>query len=398
MRLCICLHLTESATAPDNPSRLSKRKSTALLYSPTPENVFEFEFAGHSLADLETPVPIIDFDVMVANLQRWQAHCDRLGIANRPHIKTHKLVAIAKLQVALGAKGICVQKLGEAEVMADGGITDQLLTFNVVGQRKLERLAALMQRSEIAVVADSADILPGLAHAAQMSGRTLEVLAECDTGMGRNGAQTPAAAIALAQTIGSTKGLSFGGLMTYPPAFKRADVAAFIAEAKFGLAKAGLPCKRVSSGGSKDLWDETGLGDVSEYRVGTFIYNDRSLVAAGACQFSDCAETVLATVVSTPTPGRAILDAGSKALTSDLLGLEGYGVVQGLGMARVYNVNEEHGYLDTAAAPRPVHVGEQVRITMNHTCPVNNLFDKVVFVRGEEVLGAVKVDARGKVQ
>ena len=363
-----------------------------------PEQFFEFENVGQHIEDLETPVPLIDFDIMLANLQRWQSHCNRLGLANRPHIKTHKLVPIAKLQIALGAKGICVQKLGEAEVMADAGITDQLLTFNVVGRSKLERLANLMRRTDISVVADSAEMLPGLAHAAQRAGRALEVLVECDTGMGRNGVQTPAAAIELAKRIDAALGLKFGGLMTYPPAFARLQVATFIAEAKHGLTESGLDCAQVSSGGSKDLWDESGLEEVSEYRVGTYIYNDRSLVAAGACTFADCAETVLTTVVSTPTRERAIIDAGSKSLTSDLLGLEGYGVVQGLGMAKVYNVNEEHGYLDTSAAPHTSRVGEQLRITMNHTCPVNNLFDKVIFVRGQQVLGAVKVDARGKVQ
>ncbi len=362
------------------------------------ESFFDFEPAGRHVADLETPVPLIDFDVMLANLQRWQNHCDQIGIANRPHIKTHKLVPIARLQLALGAKGICVQKLGEAEVMADAGITDQLLTFNILGRNKLDRLSNLMGRTDIAVVADNAEILDGLAHAARQAGRKLDVLVECDTGMGRNGVQTPFEALNLAQKIDHTSGLRFGGLMTYPPAFKRADVAAFIAEAKQLLSKSGLECKRVSSGGSKDLWDNTGLADVTEYRVGTYLYNDRSLVAAGACTFADCAETVLATVVSTPTKNHAIIDAGSKALTSDLLGLEGFGVVQDLAMARIYNVNEEHGYLDTSAAPRAVNVGDQLRITMNHTCPVNNLFDKVVFVRGEEVLGAIKVDARGKVQ
>ena len=177
--------------------------------------------------------------------------------------------------------------------------------------------------------------------------------------------------------------------MTYPPAFMREKVAGFIAETRHGLTKSGLDCVRVSSGGSKDLWDETGLEEVTEYRVGTYIYNDRSLVSAGACSFRDCAETVLTTVVSTPTRARAIIDAGSKALTSDLLGLEGYGVVQSLGMAPVYNVNEEHGYLDTQRRASRLKVGEQLRVTMNHTCPVNNLFDKVVFVRGQQVLGAV---------
>ena len=362
------------------------------------EKFFKFEDVGRSIEDLETPVPLIDFDVMLRNLTQWQDHCNKLGLANRPHIKTHKLVSVAQLQLALGAKGISVQKLGEAEVMADGGIRDMLLTFNVIGKSKLERLAKLMKRSEVAVVADNAEMLDGLSRAAQLSGRKLEVLVECDTGMARNGVQSAGAAVILAQQIDQTPGLIFGGLMTYPPAFKRQDVADYIAAAKHGLNKAGLFCARLSSGGSKDLWDKTGLVDVTEYRVGTYIYNDRSLVAAGACTFEDCAETVLTTVVSAPVPERAIIDAGSKALTSDLLGLEGYGVVRALGMAHVYNVNEEHGYLDMRHAPYAVKIGDQLRVTMNHTCPVNNLFDKVIFVRGQEVLGALRVDARGKVQ
>ena len=281
------------------------------------EQFFDFEDVDRRISDLDTPVPLIDFDIMLRNLTRWQDHCDLLGIANRPHIKTHKLVAIAKLQLALGAKGISVQKLGEAEVMADGGIADMLLTYNVIGKAKLERLSNLMKRTDIAVVADNEEMLEGLSHAAQRAGRTLEVLVECDTGMERNGVQSVSDAITLAQRIDQTHSLTFGGLMTYPPAFKRQDIAAFIAETKHGLIKMGLPCARVSSGGSKDLWDKTGLDDVTEYRVGTYIYNDRSLVAAGACRFEDCAETVLVTVVSTPTPNRAIIDAGSKALTSD---------------------------------------------------------------------------------
>jgi D-serine deaminase-like pyridoxal phosphate-dependent protein len=364
---------------------------------PAPESFFNFEPAGRRLEDLETPVPVIEFDVLVRNLQRWQDHCNRLGLANRPHIKTHKLVPVARLQLALGARGICVQKLGEAEVMAEAGIRDMLLTFNVVGRPKLARLSQLMKTTDIAVVADNHEMLEGLSEAGRQAGRKLDVLAECDTGSGRNGVQTPADALALAQAIDRLPGLRFGGLMTYPPAFKRAEVAAFIAGTKALLAKAGLDCGCVSSGGSRDLWDTTGLEDVTEYRAGTYAYNDRSLVAVKACDWGDCAETVLTTVVSTPTRERAIIDAGTKALTSDLLGLEGYGIVRELGDAKVYNANEEHGYLDTARAPHQPRVGDLHRVLMNHTCPVNNLFDKVVFVRGNEVLGALRVDARGKV-
>ena len=146
---------------------------------------FQFEDVGTRLEDLETPVPVIDIDVVERNLTRWQARCDAMGFANRPHIKTHKLVPLAHAQMELGAKGITVQKLGEAEVMADGGISDMLLTFNVVGRHKLERLAALAQRTGIKVVADNTDVLEGLSHAASLAGRDIIVLVECDTGAGR---------------------------------------------------------------------------------------------------------------------------------------------------------------------------------------------------------------------
>ena len=362
------------------------------------EGFFEFEKVGRTIDALETPVPIIDFDVMLANLIRWQQHCDEIGIANWPHIKTHKLVSVARLQVALGAMGLAVQKLGEAEVMAAAGLKELLLTFNIVGESKIERLAQLMRDSNIAVVADNIDMLEGLAGAGKRAGRKLEVLVECDTGMGRNGAQTPQAALELAQAIEKNPHLSFGGLMTYPPAFKRESAGTWLMDARAALEKSGLPVKRVSSGGTPDMWKKEGLDAVTEYRAGTYVYNDRAIVRAGAAGWKDCAETVLVTVVSTPTPERALIDAGSKALTSDLLGLEGYGMARDLNDALVYAVNEEHGYLNVSEMQHKPKVGDRVKITMNHTCPVNNLFDKVVFVRGDQVLGAVPVDARGKVQ
>ena len=123
---------------------------------------FEFEPVGKRIADLETPVPLIDIGVADRNLKRWQARCDAANLANRPHIKTHKLAGMARYQRDLGAKGITVQKLGEAEVMADAGLSDMLLTFNVVGCHKLERLAALARRTGIGVVADNATVVDGL--------------------------------------------------------------------------------------------------------------------------------------------------------------------------------------------------------------------------------------------
>jgi D-serine deaminase-like pyridoxal phosphate-dependent protein len=359
---------------------------------------FQFEPAGKRIEDLETPVPIIDVDVVERNLKRWQARCDKAGFANRPHIKTHKLAPLAKYQLELGARGITVQKLGEAEVMANAGISNMLLTFNILGRHKLERLAALTKRTDISVVADNADILEGLGGAGQAAGREISVLVECDTGGKRNGAQTPQEAIELAKAIDATEGICYGGLMTYTRPGTRPQADAFFVETCDLAAKSGLATKVVSSGGSPEMWKDDGLEHITEYRAGTYIYFDRSLAERGTCTYDDCALTVLSTIVSRPTRERALIDAGSKALTSDLLNLQGYGVVQEMDRARVYDVNEEHGYLDISDLAVKPKVGDLVRVTPNHVCPVSNLFDKVVFVKDNEVLGAVKVDARGTVQ
>src|SRR5262245_25490702 len=359
---------------------------------------FRFEPAPKRIEDLETPVPIIDIDVVERNLKRWQERCDKLGIANRPHIKTHKLVPLAKFQLALGAKGVTVQKLGEAEVMANGGIRDLLLTFNVVGAPKLKRLSDLARRTDISVVADNEAVVAGLGTAGLAAGRDIAVLVECDTGGGRNGVQTPRAAAELARAIDRTKGVTYGGLMTYAAPGTRREAETFLAQARDLALQAGLETRVISTGGTPDMWNDEGLGIATEYRAGTYIYFDRSLAERGTCSYDDCALKVLATVVSRPTNERALIDAGSKALTSDMLGLQGYGVVTALDKAQIYNMSEEHGFLDISGPARKPEVGELVRITPNHVCPVSNLYDRVVFIRGNEVLGAVKVDARGLVQ
>jgi D-serine deaminase-like pyridoxal phosphate-dependent protein len=353
---------------------------------------------GKKLEDLDTPVPVIDVTVVERNVLQWQSRCDMLRIHNRPHVKTHKLVGLAQYQIAQGAKGITVQKLGEAEVMADAGIRDMLLTFNVVGGHKLERLAALAKRTDITVVADNLEMIEGLSAAAGAAGRDISVLVECDTGAGRNGVQSPAAARALAQAIDTAPHLSFGGLMTYAGTGQRLQAEAFLEDARALIEKAGLEVRVISSGGSPDMWRDEGLANLTEYRAGTYIYFDRSLVTRGTCDYEDCALKVLTTVVSRPTDARAIVDAGTKSLTSDLLGLEGYGVAHEWGDAIVYNANEEHGYLDVSHLLDKPSVGSRMHITPNHVCPVTNLFDEVVFVSGTDVLGAVKVDARGSVR
>jgi D-serine deaminase-like pyridoxal phosphate-dependent protein len=186
--------------------------------------------------------------------------------------------------------------------------------------------------------------------------------------------------------------------MTYAKPGTRRAAADYLSAARDGAAKAGLETTVISSGGSPDMWKDEGLGALTEYRVGTYIYFDRSLAERQVCSYDDCAVTILATVVSVPTPERALLDAGSKSLTSDLLGMTGYGTVRSLDGATVYDLSEEHGFLDLSRSARKPKVGERLRIVPNHVCPVINLFDRVVVVDGEDVLGAVRVDARGLVQ
>src|ERR1700751_6356043 len=163
-----------------------------------------------------TPAAVIDMDRVERNIARVQAACDAAGVANRPHIKTHKSPMLAKLQIAAGAKGITCQKLGEAEVMADAGIDNILISYNLIGDEKMARLGALQGKAEMPVAADNSVVIAGLPQAAAISGRPLSVVVECDTGRKRAGGETPAEAMAPAREIAASPGLTFAGFMLYP--------------------------------------------------------------------------------------------------------------------------------------------------------------------------------------
>jgi len=349
------------------------------------------------ISELDTPCVLIDIDRVEANLARAQAYADSHGLRLRPHIKTHKLPRFAKRAMELGAVGITVQKLGEAEVFADAGISPIFLPYNIIGPAKLARLRALHARVDISVTADSAETVEGLSRAFADSPTPLTVLVECDTGMGRCGVQSPEAALALAGKIANSPGLRFGGLMTYPAAGQVEANAQFLANAKTLLTEAGLPPETISNGGTPDLWRAHEVTAATEHRPGTYIYMDRSQVARGVGGFEDCALTVLASVVSRPTPDRAIIDAGSKALTSDTLGMEGFGLIEAYPGAIITGLSEEHGTIDLAAcADRPA-IGEKLRIIPNHACVVSNLFDRVHLISGDHLVETVAVAARGRV-
>lgn len=345
-------------------------------------------------AALDTPCVLVDLDRVEANLARAQAHADKEGYALRPHTKTHKLPRFAKRAEELGAKGITVQKLGEAEVMADAGLEDIFLPYNIVGPLKLARLKALNARVTLSVTADSPDTVAGYT-ATFAPEAPLTVLIECDTGGGRCGVQGPAQVLALARQIVASPGLRFGGLMTYPPLHNFSKSCAWLRDAVALLNEAGIAVPRVSSGNSPDMWDAN-EAPVTERRPGTYIYFDRFQVQEKVASFDDCALTVLTTVVSRPTATRVVIDAGSKTLSSDLMGMTGHGLVVGTDHV-VKALSEEHGVIELPEASDWPRVGDRIRILPNHACVVSNLFDEIVLISGDKVLERVPVASRGRV-
>ncbi|MFC0410669.1 alanine racemase [Roseomonas elaeocarpi] len=346
--------------------------------------------------DLETPVPVVELPVMERNLQRMQDYCDRHGIKLRPHIKTHKMPELARRQVELGAVGITCQKLGEAEVMADAGLDDIFISYPLIGAGKAPRLAALAKRVRMRVAVDNDLALDTVAEAAREAGTPIGVVVEFDSGNKRTGVETVEEALALAKRIAATENLRFDGLMTYPTS---AETARFVAEARPRFAAEGLEIPMVTGGGSPGAMRVHEVAPIDEMRVGTYIYNDRAMLGAGAARLEDVAMVVHATVISRPAEGRAILDCGSKTLSSDLVAPEvgpGYGLLVDYPDAVITRVNEEHGTVDVSRCAVKPAIGERVRIIPNHTCVVTNLHDRVVFARDGEVVEQRPVAARGR--
>ena len=344
------------------------------------------------ISELDTPVAVIDLDRLEANIARLQQYLDSHQILNRPHIKTHKIPPIAEMQLKAGAAGITCQKLGEAEIMVQAGIQDIFIPYNLMGEQKLARLAALMQAAEISVTADAEYTVRGYVQAAQQAGRELTVLVEFDTGAGRCGVQNPQQAVELASIIADMPSLKFGGLMTYPA---NQNTALFVQDTKILLEKRGIEVERVSLGGTPKIWEAHTHTGITEYRAGTYVYGDRATLKAGAMTLDQCAMKILSTVISRPTAERGILDAGSKTLSSDLMGLTGHGLILEYPEAQIYQLSEEHGHVDFSACTTKPTIGERVTVIPNHCCVVSNLFNQMVGVRGEEVEAVWDVAARG---
>jgi D-serine deaminase-like pyridoxal phosphate-dependent protein len=345
---------------------------------------------------LETPALAVDLDRVDRNIASLQAYCDEHGLALRPHVKTHKLPQLMEAQIEAGAVGIACQKVGEAEVMVAAGARDVLLTFPLVGGRKTERLVALAHDRELAVAAcvDSREGVDDLSRSARAAGVEVEVLVDCDTGYGRTGVQTPAAAAELAAYADGRPGLRVRGLATYPTVSASGP---WLEQARDALLAAGADAGWVSGGGTPGARATHELPVVTELRAGTYVYGDRACAADGSVPLDACALHVVATVVSRPTGDRAIVDAGSKALSSDpAAGVTGFGLLLEHPEAEIVKLSEEHGWVDVSRCdPRP-SVGDVVTILPNHACAAVNLYDEVVVHRAGVVEGTWRVDARGR--
>jgi D-serine deaminase-like pyridoxal phosphate-dependent protein len=335
---------------------------------------------------------------MEANIRRVQILLDRHGIGNRPHIKTHKVPAIGRLQLDAGAIGITCQKIGEVEVFAEHGVTpDVLLTYNVLGRAKTDRLMAAARRvRRLTVVLDNEVVARGLSEAGVRHGMDVPFLVECDTGFGRNGVQTPEAALDLARLAMKLPRMDFQGLMTFPN--RDPETRLFFERARDLFKQAGIPVPIVSGGGTPALATIGKFPMLTEHRAGTCVYNDAMVVASGGATWDDCAMRIRATVVSRPTATRAILDAGTKVLTSDQYGMKGYGHVLEYPEAVITGLSEEHGTVDLSASAERPAVGDVVHVVPNHCCVVSNMVDEVYGVRGDRLEVLWPVAARGRVR
>ena len=355
--------------------------------------------------ELLTPAALVDVARMEANLDRMARYTADAGLALRPHTKTHKTPELAAEQLKRGAVGVTVATVREAEVMS-AVADDILIAYPPVGAQKLERMMHIPDRVRLAVALDSSEALNELGDAARSHKRNIGVLVEVDAGMNRVGLADPEQVAALARTVGDHAFLEFRGLLFYPghirePVFEQPAaiprVNTLLAQHINAVRAAGLDPQIISGGSTPAAFLAHSFEYINEVRPGTYIFNDRTTAAIGACEWSDCAYTVLATVVSTAVPGQAVVDAGSKALSrEDIRGADapGFGALLDRPDVFVRALSEEHGILDLSRTDWRPRVGDRVRIVPNHVCVSVNLHDKLWAVRGDEVVGWWPIAAR----
>ncbi len=357
---------------------------------------------GQSKWDLDTPALVIDVPAMERNIARMDAFFAGKKAKLRPHAKTHKCPTISHKQLKAGhAVGITCAKLGEAEVLAAAGIRDILIANEIVGPQKIARLVGLAHHADVMVAVDDPVNVEQLSAAAADAGVRLRVLVEVNIGMNRCGVEPGEPALELARKVAEARGLRFMGLQGYEGHLvmhpnlderRQRTLAAMksLVDTRRLIERAGLEVAIVSGGGT-GTYDITGTVEgVDEVQAGSYVFNDVRYRSVGA--HFDCALTVLATVISRPTPTLAITDAGHKVLTSEF-GLPELRGVEGASLTRL---SEEHGKVEFEVPNRELRPGDKVEFIPSHGCTTINLFDCYHAVRDDRLEAVWDIAGRGK--
>jgi D-serine deaminase-like pyridoxal phosphate-dependent protein len=361
------------------------------------------------VSDLETPAIVVDLDVMGRNLSRMADYCRSKNLSLRPHTKSHKIPELAQQQLAHGARGITVAKIGEAEVMLNSGITDILIAYPIFGRGKAEKLAELATRADITVALDSLEVARAISNEANKRNARVGILVEIDVGFRRCGLANENELLSLAQRVAELPSLDFKGLMFFPGHFQvseneraalRVGVNDLLSRILTKFEQTGVFLTTVSGGSTPTALEGHLFHGVNEIRPGMYIFNDLNMVGIGIARVEDCALLVITTVVSTSVSGRAIIDAGSKTLSSDryLAGDKRFGMVKADPEAELDHLSEEHGHLNISRSTSSYRVGERLTIIPNHVCSTVNMHNQIYGVRGERVETVWEVAGRGKVQ
>ncbi len=365
---------------------------------------------GSFIYDLDTPATLIDLDRLEKNIREWQAHTDRCGVKFRPHVKTHKIPEIARMQIAAGARGIVCAKVSEAEPFAAVGIEDICIAYPVVGDMKWQRLAELAKRIQsLTVNCDSEEAARGLSKAAAKTGVTINIQIDIDSGLHRGGIpwEDAAAVERLATVIGSLPGLRLAGITTYrssgfpgAPSAKDAGHAEgrLLVEVANRLRAKGVEVSEITAGSTPTGKWVAEVPGVTEVRAGNYVFNDLMQLDHGIASEDQLALSVLCTVASKTGGGRLTIDGGTKTFSGDAGGI-GTGRAVPAAIARavdrrifVERLNEEHGM---ARAEVDVKLGEKIRFFPYHACTCANLNDEIIGFRGELVEEVWRVQARG---
>ena len=362
---------------------------------------------GAPVSDIDTPALIIELDALDRNIAKMAEFSRATGVRVRPHAKTHKAPAIALRQIAHGAVGQCVQKVGEAEALVRGGVTDILVSNQVVGDRKLRRLAALAQDATIALCFDAPEQVDAASRIAKDFDVEFGALVEIDVGMERCGVAPGKAAAMLARCIADAPNLKFRGLQAYhgraqhlPTHQQRAQAIASAIDAvrdTLGALKAeNLSCEIVAGAGTGTFAFEAESGVYNELQVGSYVFMDTDYAKigdknGGLYTAFEHSLFVLASVISTPTADRAIVDAGLKSYSGE----KGSPWVHGLEDVQLTNMSDEHGKLALGPKAKPLKLGDKVWLIPGHCDPTVNLHDWYVGVRHGRVEALWPISARG---